>query len=178
MFIVDEVQTGLYSTGDTWAHQAWQLNDAPDIITFSKKMLTGGFYYKPHLTAPFTYQVFNTWMGDAMRSIQLSAVIDTAQKNNLGERAKEAGAILYDGLQELSSKHSSLISNVRGRGTFLAFDCSNLETRTALTAKTLSHGVNVGVSGEVSCRLRPALTFGPRHACQVLDALEKSLSTM
>ena len=161
-----------------WAHQAWKLDDAPDIITFSKKMLTGGFYYKPYLTAPFTYQVFNTWMGDAMRSIQLSAVIDTAQKHNLGQRAQEAGAILYSGLQELSAKHPSLISNVRGRGTFLAFDCSSLDTRVALTSKTLSHGVNVGVSGEVSCRLRPALTFGPRHASQVLDALDKSLASM
>ncbi len=178
MFIVDEVQTGLYATGDVWAHQAWQLDDAPDIITFSKKMLTGGFYYKPHLTAPFTYQVFNTWMGDAMRSIQLQTVIDTAQKNNLGARAKESGDILYAGLQELSAKYPAFLQNVRGRGTFLAFDCPTVEARTAFTSKTLAHGVNIGGSGEVSCRFRPSLTFGPRHASQVLDAMDKSLGSM
>jgi 4-aminobutyrate aminotransferase/(S)-3-amino-2-methylpropionate transaminase len=154
------------------------LSDAPDIITFSKKMLTGGFYYKPYLTAPFTYQVFNTWMGDALRSLQLNTVIDVAQKHNLGQRAIDSGDVLYNGLQELSAKYPSLISNVRGRGTFLAFDCPNLDTRAALTSKTLGHGVNVGVSGEVSCRLRPALTFGPRHAAQVLDAMDKALGTM
>jgi 4-aminobutyrate aminotransferase/(S)-3-amino-2-methylpropionate transaminase len=117
-------------------------------------------------------------MGDAMRSIQLRTVIDTIQKENLGQRTKEAGLVLYEGLQELSHKFPAIISNVRGRGTFLAFDCSSLESRTALTSKTLSHGVNVGVSGEISCRMRPSLTFGARHASQVLDALEKALTSM
>ncbi len=113
-----------------------------------------------------------------MRSIQLSTVIDTAQKQNLGQRAKDSGEVLYAGLQELSSRFPSIILNVRGRGTFLAFDCPNLDTRAALTSKTLAHGVNIGVSGEVSCRFRPSLTFGARHAAQVLDAMEKALVSM
>ncbi len=113
-----------------------------------------------------------------MRSIQLSTVIDTAQKQNLGQRARESGDVLYTGLQELSSRFPSIITNVRGRGTFLAFDCPNVDTRATLTSKTLAHGVNIGVSGEVSCRLRPSLTFGPRHAAQVLDAMEKALGAM
>jgi hypothetical protein len=30
----------------------------------SKKMITGGFYYKPELRAQAAYRVFNTWCGD------------------------------------------------------------------------------------------------------------------
>ncbi|KAJ9096040.1 hypothetical protein QFC21_005405 [Naganishia friedmannii] len=39
-FIVDEVQTGVGATGTFWAHEKWGLaeEDAPDFVTFSKKM--------------------------------------------------------------------------------------------------------------------------------------------
>eukprot|EP01080_Neovahlkampfia_damariscottae_P005655 gene5655-9471_t len=36
-FIVDEVQTGLVCTGKIWAHEHWDLETPPDIVTFSKK---------------------------------------------------------------------------------------------------------------------------------------------
>ncbi|CAG0919111.1 unnamed protein product, partial [Notodromas monacha] len=45
-FIVDEVQTGCGSTGKMWCHEHYNLDGPPDIVTFSKKMLTGGFYLK------------------------------------------------------------------------------------------------------------------------------------
>ena len=43
---MDEVQTGCGPTGKFWAHEHFNLPDSPDIVTFSKKMLTGGFYNK------------------------------------------------------------------------------------------------------------------------------------
>ena len=29
-----------------WCHEHFELDEAPDVVTFSKKMLTGGFYVK------------------------------------------------------------------------------------------------------------------------------------
>ena len=43
---MDEVQTGCGVTGKFWGHEHFKLTDTPDIVTFSKKMLTGGFYNK------------------------------------------------------------------------------------------------------------------------------------
>ena len=37
-FIVDEVQTGCAASGLFWAYEAWELDDPPDAVTFSKKM--------------------------------------------------------------------------------------------------------------------------------------------
>ena len=31
------------------AHEHWGLDEPPDIVTFSKKMLIGGFYHKPEI---------------------------------------------------------------------------------------------------------------------------------
>uniref|UniRef100_A0A4X1T6U6 4-aminobutyrate--2-oxoglutarate transaminase n=1 Tax=Sus scrofa TaxID=9823 RepID=A0A4X1T6U6_PIG len=45
-FLVDEVQTGGGSTGKFWAHEHWGLDDPADVMTFSKKMMTGGFFHK------------------------------------------------------------------------------------------------------------------------------------
>ena len=44
--IMDEVQTGCGPTGKFWAHEHFNLTDSPDIVTFSKKMMTGGFLNK------------------------------------------------------------------------------------------------------------------------------------
>ncbi len=46
---MDEVQTGGGATGRMWHHETWNLPSPPDIVTFSKKMLTGGFYFTDEL---------------------------------------------------------------------------------------------------------------------------------
>lgn len=45
--ILDEVQTGGGATGKYWCHEHFNLPDPADFVTFSKKMLTGGFYSLP-----------------------------------------------------------------------------------------------------------------------------------
>lgn len=45
-FLVDEVQTGGGCTGKFWAHEHWGLDDPADVMTFSKKMMTGGFFHR------------------------------------------------------------------------------------------------------------------------------------
>ena len=61
---MDEVQTGGGPTGKLWAHEHFELETAPDIVTFSKKMLTGGIYHKPEWRPKQGYRIFNTWVGD------------------------------------------------------------------------------------------------------------------
>lgn len=42
---MDEVQTGGGATGKFWCHEHFNLESPPDLVTFSKKMIIGGFYY-------------------------------------------------------------------------------------------------------------------------------------
>ena len=48
---MDEVQTGGGTTGKLWAHEHWGMDDPADIVSFSKKLLTGGYYHKDELQA-------------------------------------------------------------------------------------------------------------------------------
>ena len=63
-FMIDEVQTGGGPTGKLWAHEHFDLPTAPDIVSFGKKMLTGGMYHKKEFRPKHAYRIFNTWVGD------------------------------------------------------------------------------------------------------------------
>lgn len=59
--IVDEVQTGFGATGKFWAHEYWELSSPPDIVTFSKKAQTAGYFFSDEKLRPDkAYRQFNT----------------------------------------------------------------------------------------------------------------------
>ena len=63
LLIVDEVQKGVGATGKFWAHEHWNLlaSEAPDMVTFSKKAQTAGYYYgNPLLRPNKPWRQFNT----------------------------------------------------------------------------------------------------------------------
>nr|NVI72074.1 putative 4-aminobutyrate aminotransferase, mitochondrial-like protein [Cucujiformia] len=62
--LIDEVQTGCGVTGKMWCHEHFDLETPPDIVTFSKKMLIGGYFHTADMRPDHSYRIFNTWMGD------------------------------------------------------------------------------------------------------------------
>jgi len=177
-FIVDEVQTGGGSTGTFWAHETWNLENPPDIVTFSKKLQTGGYYTKPEFRPNEGYRIFNTWMGDPSKMIQLQAFVDTVERDHLLENTNITGQFLLDGLNGLQIQYPDILTRVRGIGTFCAFDLTTPTQRDTLVALLRMNGVECAGSGDVSLRLRPALIFQPRHAAEFLDILEHCIKEL
>ena len=173
--MVDEVQTGCAASGSFWAHTAWGLPTPPDAVTFSKKMQLAGFFCTEELVAKQAYRIFNTWMGDPVRLLQLEAVLRCVDDYDLVQNAADTGAALQAGLLKLSAKHSGRISNVRGAGTLVAFDSPTAAERDALVAALRQAGVDIPVCGEMTVRCRPGLFFTLRHAKQFLDILDTTL---
>jgi 4-aminobutyrate aminotransferase/(S)-3-amino-2-methylpropionate transaminase len=61
IMIVDEVQTGFGATGKFWGHDHWNLTSPPDIVTFSKKAQTAGYFFGDRCLVPDkAYRQFNT----------------------------------------------------------------------------------------------------------------------
>lgn len=176
--IVDEVQTGCGPTGRFWAHEHFNMEDAPDFVTFSKKMLLGGYFYKPEFRPNQAYRVFNTWMGDPSKLILLEQVIAVIQKENLLAKIEQTGSRLQKGLHELQAKFHGLVSNVRGRGTFCALDFPDGSTRDKALEQLALHGVYAGGCGEKSVRVRTALVFNEKHADILLERLNTVLGKM
>lgn len=173
LLIVDEVQTGVGATGKFWAHDHWDLPSPPDMVTFSKKAQTAGYYFgNPELRPNKPYRQFNTWMGDPTRAILFRAIIEEIEKHDLVAQTARVGDYLFGKLTELAAKYPGQFANLRGKGqgTFIAFDNPR---RDEFLKKAKGLGVNIGGSGANAVRLRPMLTFEEKHADILLEALEK-----
>jgi len=176
-FIVDEVQTGMGATGKFWAHEHWNLETPPDIVTFAKKMQACGFYHNHEYRSQQPFRNFNTWMGDPIRALQLDETIKYIKDNHLVENTRITGEYLLKGLRTIEGEHQ-IIQNSRTLGTFAAFDLPNAQLRDKLIQIVKNNGVLIYMCGEKSIRLRPMLVFQPKHCHILLDILDKSVSEL
>ncbi|XP_077979924.1 4-aminobutyrate aminotransferase, mitochondrial-like [Glandiceps talaboti] len=177
-FIVDEVQTGCGASGKFWAHEHWNLPSPPDIVCFSKKMLTGGVFYSDKLGVGSGFRIFNTWMGDPSKVILLEKVVQTIKRQNLLESTKETGDYLLEKLEELQIAYPDVFSRARGLGTLCA-----IETRDNLTMQTLvqnmrDRGVQVGNCGTKCLRFRPSLVFQKHHVDIIMKTFHEVVEDM
>ncbi|RKK67959.1 4-aminobutyrate aminotransferase [Fusarium oxysporum] len=174
VFIVDEVQTGVGSTGKFWAHEHWDLPSPPDIITFSKKFQAAGYYFSnPELRPEVAFRLFNTWLGDPCRAVLAKGIVEEIESRNLVQQAAEVGTYIREKLAELAATKPKEFGNVRGSGTIIAWDLESTEARNDVVAALRRRGVIVGTSGDRSIRLRPMLIFEKKHADILLNALKE-----
>lgn len=173
-FIADEVQTGGGGTGRFWAHEAWGLEEPPDLVTFSKKMQIGGVYMRSALVPALPYRIFNTWLGDPLRGAQLEVICEVIERDGLLAQVERVGAYLRAGLSRLPAP----ISQVRGLGTFCAFDLPNAALRDRLVDRVRQRGLEMGGSGASSVRFRPALILSERHVDEAMAILAAGLGEL
>ncbi|CAG0924182.1 unnamed protein product, partial [Notodromas monacha] len=175
-FLVDEVQTGCGSTGKMWCHEHYHLDGPPDIVTFSKKMLTGGFYLSKKYRPKQGYRVFNTWMGDPGKMLLLEAVLQTIKTENLLDNVTKTGNHLLKGLEDLQARYPQYLNSARGLGFIVSVNCFTALRRDKFMHKLRKRGVHVGGCGVDVLRLRPALNFTQHHADILLDSLKSVLA--
>ncbi|KAL9053914.1 MAG: hypothetical protein Q9162_004487 [Coniocarpon cinnabarinum] len=178
LLIVDEVQTGIGATGKFWAHEHWNLDEPPDMVTFSKKAQTAGYYYgRPDLRPNKPYRQFNTWMGDPAKCLLFRAIVQEIDRLNLVENTRVTGDYLFGGLTALAERFPGQLQNLRGegQGTFIAFDSPKRDQFLKMGKK---HGINIGGSGERAVRLRPMLIFQKQHADVLLEGMENILGSL
>ena len=179
LLIMDEVQTGVGATGVMWAHERFNLQPPADIVTFSKKFQSAGyFYHDPEITPNMAYRQFNTWCGDPARMTLAGAIGKEIVKHDLTTRASEVGDYLFKKLEKLQEKYPKYLRDLRGkdRATFIAWSLEDSAARNKFLGDMKEVGVNIGGCAEDSVRLRPTLVFEEKHADILVEAIEKVLS--
>lgn len=172
------MQTGGGPTGKFWAHEHWQLDNPPDIVTFSKKMLSGGFFYKSEFRPDKPFRIFNTWVGDPSKLLLLNEVIKVIEKDQLLGKIAKTGEYLIKCLNDLQTKFPNLLENARGKGTFCAIDFKTTQQRDAAIVSLHKHGIHCGGSGEKTLRIRTTLTFNKHHVNIFIDRFNRVLTQM
>jgi len=169
-FIVDEVQTGM-STGRYWLHELWDLDSAPDMVTFGKKFQNAGVFVRKDFEA-----ISTDFSGEAANELyklrNLRAVVDIVEKNKLFEQAEKSADDFKNKLRNISKDKGNILCNVRGKGNMLAFDLNSRQHRDAFVGYIRNQGIFLSASGDNTVRLRPSLTVNTEHYKYLLNSVE------
>lgn len=169
---------GFGSTGKFWAHEHWNLTSPPDMVTFSKKAQTAGYYFGDDLLIPDkAYRQFNTWIGDLARVLISKAIVEEIQSGDLVAQTARVGDLLYAEIEKLAAKYPGKVENLRGKGkgTYIAFDTTDPYKLIGAMRKL---GVTIGSCGKSTIRLRPMLIFTEEHIPQLIGALDQALAQL
>jgi L-lysine 6-transaminase len=160
LLIFDEVQCGMCTTGRNWCCEHFDV--LPDLMAFGKKAQVCGVMAGPRLDEVkdncfrLPSRINSTWGGNFTDMVRSTHFLQIIEAENLVENARVVGEHFLNRLLELQEKNP-IMTAVRGRGLFLAFDLPDPETRDALWKGLFDRGVLALKSGEKAIRFRPAL---------------------
>lgn len=181
LFLVDEVQTGVGITGHMWGFQA--LDVVPDMFSFGKKTQVCGFASNdrilevPENVFAVSSRINSTWGGNLVDMVRCRKFLEIIEEEKLVENARLVGEFLMGKLHELSHEFAGRMTNIRGRGLFIAFDLPDHATRgKVLSAWLQKHNVMGLASGEKAIRLRPPLTLTREDALVGVQRLRAALT--
>jgi L-lysine 6-transaminase len=174
LLIFDEVQTGLGTTGRTWCSQHFDVK--PDLMAFGKKVQVCGVMAGPRLDEVedncfrLPSRLNSTWGGNYTDMIRSTHFLRIIEKENLVENARVVGEHFLMALQKLQGEQP-IVTAVRGRGLFIAFDLPDAETRDEFWKGLFDRGLLVLKSGDHSIRFRPALDITTEVIDEAMDLL-------
>ncbi len=192
LLIYDEVQTGVGITGEMWAHQLFtskysncecEINDtSPDIISFGKKTQVCGIFASNRLDEAGSHvfkesnRLNSTWGGNLVDMVRCTVYLEIIESEDLVSKARENGKHLYSGLSMLSQNHSDLVSNIRNKGLFAAFDLPSTEIRSKALELISREGALMLGCGDQSIRFRPHLNISKSEIEHGISMIDKALS--
>jgi L-lysine 6-transaminase len=183
LLIYDEIQTGVGLTGKFWCHEHFGPSARPDIIAFGKKMQVCGILASERVDEIKTNvfkvssRINSTWGGNLVDMVRSSKILQIIEEDGLLEKATQTGDYLLEKLLELEEEFP-LITNVRGRGLFTAFDFPNQEKRNIFLKKGLEHNVLFLGCGKQSIRFRPALIIEKEHIDKGVEVIRKIIKEL
>ena len=189
LLIYDEIQTGFGTTGKMWAHEHFNSDTAPDIITFCKKAQVGGIMANGNKMSRVNNNVFSdtdegknrlnsTWGGNPVDMLRCSAILGIIKEENLLNHAQEVGNHFLDGMKKLAKQYNGLISNPRGMGMLLAFDAASQDLQSRLWKSFFDQQLICLTCGEKTIRFRPHLDMTLAEAEEGLSRIEKGIQTI
>ncbi len=183
LFILDEVQTGVGTTGTAWAYQ--QLGLEPDVVAFSKKAQVGGIMAGRRVddvadnVFAVSGRINSTWGGGLVDMVRSRRILEIVERDGLIAQAGPKGERFLAALGEIAAAHPELISNVRGRGLMVALDLPDGQTRADVLRRLRDDEHVLALpSGERAIRFRPALSVTDDELALAAAALGRVLDTI
>ncbi len=179
LLMVDEVQTGVYRTGEFTASQVYDID--PDIITLAKG-LGGGVPIGVVMSAKKDVLGFgdhgSTFGGNYLSSTAAMTVVDFLN------HYKESGALdemiiaFSEKLEQMQKTHSDLFNEAVGFGLMRGLRMNDGEVLTKLINLARENGVMVLRAGRNTLRFLPPLTITKDEMNEGFKRLEKAIASL
>ena len=191
LMIVDEVQTGVGRTGQSfWCFS--QHGIVPDIVVAAKGIGNGyplaAVIARREITEAMADKfLFHTYGSNPVNSAVGRAVLRIIEKDGLQENAAKVGKLLVEGLKTVQ-RDNSVIGDIRGSGLLIAVelvkDRTTKEPATDETAAvfelTRKHGLVTSKAGphRSVLRLVPPMCLTEQDVPVIVDAMARSFSEL
>ncbi|HEX9793085.1 MAG TPA: L-lysine 6-transaminase [Planctomycetota bacterium] len=179
LFLVDEVQTGFFTTGKPWAFEHYGIR--PDIVCFGKKTQQCGIFAGPKLDLvpdnvfAASSRINSTWGGNLIDMMRCERVLGVIKADDLGGNAARQGERWLAGMAPIAARFAGQVDNVRGRGLIFAFDLPDGAARNRCLREMKDAGLLALACGSRTVRFRPHLAV---TAGDVDLALERTLAAL
>lgn len=179
LLIVDEVQTGVYRTGEFTASQVYEIE--PDIITLAKG-LGGGVPIGVVMTS--LKDVLSagdhgsTFGGNYLSATAACSVIDILDEYKASGKLDESIKYFAQKLEKFFSSNRNLFTQKVGIGMMCGLRCKNADTLTNIMNNAKENGVMVLRAGRNTLRFLPPLTITKEEIDEGFESLNAAASTL
>jgi len=179
LLIVDEVQTGVYRTGEFTASQVYEIK--PDIITLAKG-LGGGVPIGVVMTS--LKDVLSagdhgsTFGGNYLSATAACSVVDILDEYKLSGKLDESIEYFAQKLEEFFSSNRNLFTQKVGIGMMCGLRCKDADTLTNIMSNAKDNGVMVLKAGRNTLRFLPPLTITKEEIDEGFKSLSTAVSTL
>jgi L-lysine 6-transaminase len=183
LLVLDEVQVGYFGTGKPWCFDHHGVE--PDLVAFGKKTQVCGFFSNrridsvPRNVFVESSRINSTWGGSLTDMTRSKWILRAIQRDRMAENITAQGDYLVSRLREIGARlPDGWVSNARGRGSIVAFDCPSKEARDRLLKSLSARRMLALACGERSIRFRPPLNVSRPEIDMGLDLLTRALGDL
>lgn len=179
LLMIDEVQTGIYRSGELFASQCYEIT--PDVITTAKG-LAGGVPIGAVMTrlkdifAPGDHG--STFGGNFLSTRAALEVLEILKEEKQSGRLDATILYFSQKLQALQKSYPEIFIEEIGLGLMRGLRVRDLDTLTHFLQKAYENGVLVLKSGKNTARFLPSLTITKEEIDEGFNRIETALKTM
>ena len=179
LLIVDEVQTGIYRTGEMLASNLYEIE--PDIITMAKGLGGGvpiGAVMTKHKDILIAGDHGSTFGGNYLSTTAGLAVLEVLSKYYDGGALHEIFIYFEEKLKAVAQKYSNLFEKEVGLGLMRGLRAKENDTMKTILAKSMENRLILLPAGRNTVRFLPALTITKAEIDEGFKRFEKVLTSI
>jgi acetylornithine aminotransferase len=179
LLIVDEVQTGVYRTGEFLASNLYEIE--PDIVTLAKGLGGGvpiGAVMTKHKEVLSAGDHGSTFGGNYLSTAAANAVLDVLQPLYDSGSIDETLLYFSEKLAKVAKQYENLFEKEVGLGLMRGLRAKNAEIQGEIIKKSMQEGLVVLKAGRNTVRFLPSITISKKEIDEGFKRFEKVISSL